>query len=628
MLSDLHFIRPEFFWLFGFLGVLLWFAYRKNRSSNSWLQVCDPQLVSHLLVGNESKKSFLPLILLFIAGSLLIIAVAGPAWQKLPQPVYKNESARVFVLDLSPSMDATDVSPSRITRAKLKLIDFLKSQKEGQVGLVAFAGEPFIVSPLTNDSNTIVSMVPDLSTSIMPVPGSSPAQAILKAAQLLKQAGSATGDIVLITDGVDKKATLKAAKKIVAQNYKLDIVGVGTLDGAPVPDSQGGFLTDKNGAIVIPKLNPTVLKEVALAGGGLYTPMTVDDSDIKKIATHHVDTKVNGVSKSFRKLDLWKDEGTWFVLLALPFVALGFRRGWLGMIILTMTLSPVDKSMAFGWKDLWQTRDQQAQQAFKEGRNKQAAKLFNNESWKGTAYYRDGDYKKAEQAFSKQDDVQSKYNLANALARQGRFEEAIKQYDDVLAKDPGNKDALFNRNLVKKALQQQKNQENKSGNQKQSKNQQNKQNQNSKDQKNQSSPSQQNSKQQQSNSTDKNQQKSRQDEAGQKQVKKDQAKQQDEKQKQAQQEQSQKDKPNKKDEKLSQQQQAEKNKKQAKKAEKQKPGEENKELNNEQKEMKQATQQWLRRIPDDPGGLLREKFYRKSLRERQERKRLDVEQPW
>ncbi|MDH5259327.1 MAG: VWA domain-containing protein, partial [Gammaproteobacteria bacterium] len=254
-LSQFHFLRPLFLLLFPVMFWFLWRTYQYSQNSNAWFRACDPGLLSYLLVGVEKKKGWFHLILLFVVGTLLILAMAGPTWSKLPQTVYKKESARVFVLDMSRSMDATDLSPSRSSRAKLKLIDFLEESKEGQFSLIVYANQPHVVSPLTDDSNTIITMVPSLSTAIMPSSGSNASRAIMKAAQLLTQAGHTEGDIVLLTDGVDIERASATAEKVADAGYRLHVIGIGTEQGSPVPLAAGGFLKDSRGNIVVPKIN-------------------------------------------------------------------------------------------------------------------------------------------------------------------------------------------------------------------------------------------------------------------------------------------------------------------------------------------------------------------------------------
>lgn len=593
-LSQFHFIRVYFLLLFPMLVWFIWRVYRFANSNNAWSKACDPGLLSFLLVGVEKKKGFFHLFLLFVVGTLLVVAAAGPTWQKLPQAVYKKESARVFVLDLSRSMDSTDITPSRTSRAKLKLIDFLEANDEGLAALVVYANLPHVVSPLTDDSNTIISMVPSLSTAIMPSGGGRADRAIQKAAQLLKQAGNNDGDIVLLTDGIKLSAATKVAEKISAMGFRLNVVGIGTEQGAPIPNGSNGFLKDNAGNIVVPKLNRQDLKALALAGSGLYSDITVDNRDIEKLTPSFFGdnlTNNSGINPKLREVDLWRDQGHWFLLLALPFAALSFRRGWLGAILVVSVLLPPQNAYALSWDDLWKNKNQQAQEKLNNGDVKAAAELFQNDQWKGAAQYKAGDFEKAAEAFSNEDTAESYYNLGNALARQGKLQEAIEAYNNTLERKSHHPDAEFNKALVQKLIDEESSDQEQESDENKESDEQDDSEKNQQDQENESD--QQDDKDSEQNESD---------------------------------EENQSEEERKKEE----QKKSEEEKKAEKEAEENKSEEEKqaeKESEAEQKELKQATEQWLRRIPDDPGGLLREKMRRQSLRDRQ-RRRPNTENQW
>jgi Ca-activated chloride channel family protein len=149
-MTAFHFLRPE--WLWGLLPLvgLLVLLVKRGANAHVWESVCDSHLLPHVLVGTTGAKSCSPIILLGLGWTLTLVALAGPVWSQLPQPVFRAESALVIVLDVSRSMDAQDVAPSRLTRAKHKILDILQARQEGQTGLVIFAGESFVVSPLTD----------------------------------------------------------------------------------------------------------------------------------------------------------------------------------------------------------------------------------------------------------------------------------------------------------------------------------------------------------------------------------------------------------------------------------------------------------------------------------------------
>lgn len=586
--------------------LILWRVFVLSKRGNAWTSVCDPKLLSFLLVGQNTKLGLLPFFLTAIVGSLIIFSAAGPAWEKLPQIVMKSDASRVFVLDLSRSMDSTDLLPSRANRAKLKLIDLLNSDDEGQVALIVYAAQAHIVSPLTDDSNTVINMVSSLSTGIMPEQGSRADLALIKAMGLLRQAGSHRGEVVLLTDGVNQLETFEAIKKLTSAGYQLNVLGIGTLEGSPIPIQSGGFLKDNSGAIVIPKLDQALLKEVALAGQGLYQQISSDDSDVKALIKPQLIDGQNTTDENpmFREADLWDDQGHTLLLFALLLSAFGFRKGWLSGILVSILIFPPNEALAFEWTDLWQTKDQQAKSKMENAQFEEAANLFENKDWKGAAYYKSGKFEQAAESFATNDSAMGKYNYANALAKQGKLQEAIDVYDLLLKDNPNHEDARFNRELVKKLLDdQQSNQENSQD----SENNEDKDSEQDQQDSNQDSSSEQQNDEQ---SESEQQQESNQN---------DQSKDDQDEQKQQQEGEQQDNEEQKSDEKQSQDSQDET---QQQEGEMKKP---ESEMTTEEKELKQATEQWLRRIPDDPGGLLREKFRRENLRRRN---RSTGENPW
>ncbi len=196
-----HFQQPLWFLALIPMALLLWWLPRTRRTGSEWRRACESHLLPYLLSKPGAASSQLP-VWLFAAGCLLaVVALADPVWQKQPQPVYRNQDAVVLVLDLSRSMLSTDLPPSRLERARFKAAEILKQRKEGQTGLVVFAGDAFTVSPLTSDARTIQSLLKTLHPDLMPVQGSRADLGIRKAGEILRQAGVPRGNIVLIGDG-------------------------------------------------------------------------------------------------------------------------------------------------------------------------------------------------------------------------------------------------------------------------------------------------------------------------------------------------------------------------------------------------------------------------------------------
>jgi Ca-activated chloride channel family protein len=590
-LADFHFIRP--YWLIVFIPyvVVIALMFRSKLGHGNWSSVCDAALLPYLLQEKEVNQSRWPMFSGAIAALLVITALAGPTWERLPAPVFRNDSALVIALDLSRSMDAEDIKPSRLIRARYKIADILKKRKDGQTALLVYAGDAFTVTPLTDDIQTIDSQLEALNTNIMPSQGSNTAAVLDKAVDLFKQAGLQKGQIILITDDADVNKTLPAVKSL--DGYTLSILGVGTLDGAPISIPEGGFLKDGQDTIVVAKLNENELITLAEAGHGVYHAITADDSDIQSLlATVDKPTQLQGKENQNLLLDLWSDKGPWLLLPVLPLAALMFRKGLFCFALLLILPLPRN-SYAFDWQDLWKTTDQQAQQAYNVQQFEQAAQLFENPDWKAAAQYKAGNYEKALETLKKSHQNAS-YNQGNALAQSGKLEEAVKAYEKALAENANDEDAKYNKDLVEKELkkkQQEKKQQDKQDQQKDDKQQSSKdnseQNQDKQDEKEKSEQSDE-----QKNAENKSERKPSESEES------------SEQQQQA-------DKPEEKKQEEG---------KEAKQAKQQDQDKDKEDKPPEQKpdamtakeqltdETKQANEQWLKRIPDDPAGLLKRKF--------------------
>ncbi len=328
-MSQLHFLRPEWFWALVPLALLLMFMVKTMRNSNQWQQVCDKHLLPHLLVATQQRRQYLPLIILALAWLISVTALAGPTWQKKALSVYESNTANVIVLDMSQAMNAKDIKPSRLQRAKFKIIDLLNHIDDGLVGMIAFTSEPFVVTPITRDASVIAKLVPALNSHIMPTFGVNIAVALQKAAQLIKQSGGKHGNIILLTANTPTQAALQIAKKIEKQGDRISVLGMGTTEGAPVPMRQGGFVTNDHGDVVVSRLDPKALATLAEEGNGIYINFTETDRDVNKLADFVNHDFVEQNQKTKDKLELWVDDGHWLILPLLLIVLLSFRSGWL-----------------------------------------------------------------------------------------------------------------------------------------------------------------------------------------------------------------------------------------------------------------------------------------------------------
>ncbi|MFV1984848.1 MAG: VWA domain-containing protein, partial [Thiohalomonadales bacterium] len=468
-MSDFVFLRP--LWLFVLIPLLLiiWLVWFKQNNQHNWKQVCDPRLLKHLIVGTESKKTNLFVWLLLFYGVVSIISLAGPAWDKLPQPVFRQQSSLILLFDLSKSMQAEDVKPSRLVRTRLKLLDILKQRREGQTALIVYAGDAFVVSPLTDDTDTIAQLVSSLTPSMMPSQGSRIDLAVSKALQLFKQSGVTEGDILLFTDEVPEVYASPVSKMLNNTNVNLSILSVGTAQGAPINLNKGGFLKDHSGNIVIAKTNNTLLSQLAKQNNGHFSKLSVDDSDIHTLINQKIfENSRNEKSDSEQNATIWREQGPWLILLLLPLVLLSFRKGL--VFVLVVMLVPVsDPVYALSWNSLWSNSNQQAKQLLQEGKNEESAELFQDSDWQAVANYKAGFYEKTVDLLDGKKDINSTYNRANALAKLKRYKEALKNYDEVIKQDPEHEDALYNKKLIEEELKKQQDKNNKDKNKKDNK---------------------------------------------------------------------------------------------------------------------------------------------------------------
>jgi Ca-activated chloride channel family protein len=422
-------------------------------------------LLPHLLDESLGPARRLPLVLLSLGWLLAVVALAGPVWERLPAPVFTLDAKRVILLDLSPSMNAADVPPSRLSRARYEVLDLLKASREGQVALIAYGPEPFVVSPLTGDAQTIADQVPRLTSDLIPVPGPRRTDLALQAAgELLSQGGGGPGEVILISDGLsgprgnaaaDRARAIDAAHALAEAGNRVSVLAVATLDGAPVPDAAGGFASKDTGAIQMSRLDREGLQALASAGGGAYVPLDAGDADTRALAGRPPSLQGQLLEQEGLTADQWREEGPWLLLALLPLAALAFRRGWLLPLLACLVLLPPEPSWALDWNALWQRPDQRAAQSFAQADYQAASSAFQDPDWRAAARYRAGDYEGAIEDLDGSAGAESDYNRGNALARLGRLDDAIAAYERALEQEPELEDARANLELLRRLKEQQ-----------------------------------------------------------------------------------------------------------------------------------------------------------------------------
>lgn len=594
VIEQFHFLRPG--WLLSLipLSLILWLLFRARYDSGSWRTVIDERLLPFVLSGVDQQRRSATRWIFAAVAALAIVALAGPTWEKLPQQLFHKETALVIALDLSRSMNAADIKPSRLTRARHKITDILNLRLEGQTALLVYAADAFTVTPLTTDVDTIMALLPVLESEMMPAQGTRADRAISLAFELFENSGVTRGDVLLISDGLSARELERVeALRAEKPGHRLSVLAIGTLDGGPVPLKNGGFLKDRDDAIVIARLQEDNLRRIAQLGGGVYATISTDDIDINTLAyllESDVDEREARLADG--AADLWRELGPGLLLVLLPFAALAFRRGMIWLLPFWLAVMPPDAS-ALDWQSIWQNPDQRASKMFEQGEHEAAAELFDKPEWQASSRYQAGDYSAALETWQQLEGADALYNRGNALVRLGRLDEALQAYETLLRDDPGHQDALYNKQQIEKFLEQQQQQQ-----QNQQQNQQGEQQQESGQGERQGDPSQADSQQgkQPQGDPQQAQQQPGQDGA------------QD----------SGPQNPAEGEPRQTQGDAAEQS--EAQQAERQPDtngpaqGDAEQLTRLDQQMSEQAAEQWLRKIPDDPGGLLRRKFlyqYRK-----------------
>lgn len=432
-MSALHFLRPEWLWLLLVLLPLGWWLRRRARIASPWRGEVDPHLLARLLEPAPDARGNIGAWLVLPALALAIVALAGPSWARAEQPLWQSRAPLVVAMDLSGAMRAGDLPPSRLARARAKLDALLQQRRGGEVGLLAFDQDAYVVAPLTDDAANVALFVEALSPDIMPLAveargPSRAATAIEHAMELLRQAGFGHGDILVMSDHADVDAR-DAASRAAAAGFTVSALGLGTAKGAAWRDALG--------TIHQSRLDESSLRALARAGGGGYAALSADASDVSSLGL--LDPRDTAAAAGGdQHARAWQDQGYWLLLPLLVLAPFAFRRGSALAVLLLCALLPWRPAQATDI-DWWQRDDQQAHAAMERGREA----------------YRGGDFAAAAKAWRGLPGADAAYNRGNALAKQGRYQDAIDAYDEALQREPGMEDAIANRKAVLAAMQRQ-----------------------------------------------------------------------------------------------------------------------------------------------------------------------------
>lgn len=444
-------LRPLWLLVVPLLAWLLFKRWHRRKRAGRWQLILPPQFHAVLLGGGSGSTSKLPWIALGLAWLLVVLALLGPSWQRLEETRQRPADPLVILLELTPQMLAEDSPPNRLEQARRKILDLLEHRRDSQTALVVYAGSAHTLVPLSDDLGTTRNLLEAVDPSIMPQPGQRADLAVQKGLALLAQSGLGQGRLLLVGSALSPQERDGILQALGRQGPSLLMLGIGSAEGAPVRQANGEYLKDDQGGILLPRLDSASLKAFVAGTGGRYRHARIDDLDLRGLGLFDTPHILRNDGQTLQ-LDSWADQGYWLLLPLLLLAACAGRRGWLFCLPLLLALP--QPGQAFEFDDLWLRPDQQGQRLLEQQRPAEAAQRFEDPQWRGMALYQAGDFEGAAQAFAQGNSAAAHYNRGNALARAGALEAALDAYEQALERQPDLQPALDNHALVQQLLQQ------------------------------------------------------------------------------------------------------------------------------------------------------------------------------
>lgn len=463
--NQLHFSHPE--WLWGLAAIpLVWLGYflffKPNHAMQHLDKFIDSHLLPYLLVNKQAgKRSGWKILFLWsVVWTCLVLSVAGPRWSYREIEMLSKDQSLVILLDLSESMNAADIKPSRLVRAKQKIEDLINHSQGVNLGLVAFAADPHMITPITEDKETIRHLLPTLETDLVHVQGSRLSPALEMASVMLDAEPGTNKAVLVISDGdYEDGSAMAVARKLAARGIVIHAMGVGTTEGTILLDKNGSSLK-KNGAPILSKLLKTKMEDISNAGNGSYFEGRYAGDD-EKVILQTLETRAESIIAGKTKR-LWEEHFYLLIIPVLPIFLWWFRKG---VVLSVFFILLIPTSGYAGIKeDYFMNSEEVGECALNEGNYQKSAEAFQDPYRKGVALYKSGQFAEAEKMFkqSSREEVaaDAAYNRGNCLVQQKKYKEAIKAYEKVLKQWPEHEKAGENLALVKKMLEDQ--QQNKS----------------------------------------------------------------------------------------------------------------------------------------------------------------------
>lgn len=466
MLNEASFLRPLALWLLLLLPlVYIGFQRRSGFGRNPWRSLVDKQLMPTLFPQTAAAspgnlRPRLHTVLACLGWVLFVLALSGPSLHSAEVPTVTPRAEAVVVVGLPESILAQDLTPDRLTRSRIAIEEWLTARSGDEIGLIAFAGSAYRVSPLTRDTRTLKHLLHSLQPDVMPRPGNDLGAGI-EAAVALFSSGPGARTLLLVTDGNIPPATAKTLAALVRQGYRIQVMGVGTPGGAPIPLANGRFAMQRDGQLQLATTNLQQQKQAVSKIGGQW----VDVRDYN--ASRWQDAPAGLMPRerdNEHRSSVPQDDGVWLLLPLMLLLAAAFRRGALWLLLAAcLPLTHPGAAIAAEVPDWLLNTEQRTVRAWQRAPGPDTAQAIPNDQWRGVAEFSGGDYAAAEQSFAAGTSINDRYNQALALAYQDRIDDAIAGFREVLEEQPEFAAARKNLELLEQLRQQQQESEQQDG---------------------------------------------------------------------------------------------------------------------------------------------------------------------
>lgn len=461
-MDTFHFMRPWWLLSLAILLLALPWLWHLFKQQSGWQRVLAPHLSQALLKSSDKGQSKVWFGVVASAWVITSIALAGPSWERLPTPVYQSERNAVIIIDMSLNTRATDISPDRLTRLRFKALDLLEELTNTQVGLVAYAGDAYSISPLTRDHENMRAMIPALSPEIMPVVGNYPLLAFQEAHRMIVDAGYENAELYWLSAGMRLDDYQEISRFLRGKGHRLSTLVAGEEESSPIRLATGDMLRDNLGRLSMARLNARLFERISDEYHGRYARLRADDADIKHLTAQGPWQQGVVEDAESERTDQWLDFGPYLAWLLLPLAIFAMRRGVIISLLAVMTPALlITPNNAYANTDSmfnrsFQNQQQRALTLYQQGDYQRAADLFQDPLMQGNAYYRAGNYGNALDAYAQApDSAERSFNSGNALAQLGELEAASDAFARALELRPDWREAQDNKQLVDELLERQ-----------------------------------------------------------------------------------------------------------------------------------------------------------------------------